>query len=90
MQLVKKLGEWQPEAGIQMILGYGFIGDLTARNHSIQDVIPIDTVILQSPGIELTDGTGLTTEAAIGITPVVPDLIEPAIDFCFNQIIIVT
>ena len=68
-----------------MIQGYGFIGYLAARNNSIQDMIAVDTVILQSPGIELTDGTGLTTEGSIGVATVVPYLIETTIGFSLDQ-----
>jgi hypothetical protein len=52
-------------------------------------VIAIDTIVLETSGIELTDGAGLATEAAIRVTTVVPDLIEPAIGFSFDQALII-
>jgi len=42
-------------------------------------MITVDTIVLQTSGIELADGAGLATEAAIGIATVVPDLIEIAL-----------
>ena len=41
------------------------IGDLASGYHSIQDVIAIDAVVLQTPGIELADSAGLATELAL-------------------------
>jgi hypothetical protein len=59
-----------------MIGRYRSIGDLAARYHSIQDVITIDTVILQTSGIELADGAGLAGERAMGDDLVIPDIIK--------------
>jgi hypothetical protein len=53
-------------------------------------VITVDTVVLQTSGIELTDGAGLATEAAIGVATIVPYLIETAIGFSFDQTLIVS
>ena len=74
---------------MQVFCANGFIGYFASRYHSIQDVITIDTVVLQTSGIELTDGTGLATEGSVGIATVVPDLIETAIGFSFDQAFIV-
>ena len=68
-----------------MIQGYGFIGNLAARNNSVQDVIAIDAVILQSSGIKLSDAAGLTTELALSIAYVVPYLIETTVGFVFDS-----
>lgn len=65
------------------------IGDFVSCYCSIQDVIALDAVVQQSSGIEFSDGAGLATEAAIGIAPVVPDIIDPAISFSFDQTVIV-
>ena len=40
-------------------------------------------------GIEFAYGAGLATEATIGVTPVVPDLIELTIGFSLDQAVIV-
>ena len=72
-----------------MIQGYGFIGDLASRYHSIQDVITIDTIVLQTSGIKLADGTGLASESSVGVAPVVPNLIKTAISFSFDQALII-
>ena len=66
-----------------MFCANSLIGYLASGYHSIQDVIAVDTVILQTPGIKLTYGTGLAIKGSIGIAPVVPYLIETAIGFIF-------
>ena len=62
-----------------MLSADGFIGDLASGDHSIQDVIAVDAVVLQASGIEFTDGAGLATELALSISYVIPDLIEAAV-----------
>ena len=73
-----------------MFCANGFIGYLASGYYSIQDVIAVNTVVLQTPGIELTDGTGLATEGSIGIATIVPDLVEAAIGFMLDQTFVVT
>jgi hypothetical protein len=53
-------------------------------------VITIDAVGLQSSGIELPDSAGFAAELALGITVIVPELIEAAVGFSFNADLIVS
>jgi hypothetical protein len=53
-------------------------------------VITIDAVGLQTSGIELPDSAGLAAELALGITVIVPELIEAAVGFSFNADLIVS
>ena len=66
-----------------------FIGDLASRNHSVQDVIAVDAVVLQASGIEFPDGAGLATELTERIAQVIPELIETAVGFGFDADLIV-
>jgi len=47
-------------------------------------VIAIDAVVLQASGIKLTDRAGLTTELALNVSEVVPELIESAVGLVLN------
>lgn len=65
------------------------IGYLASGYHSIEDVIAIDTVVLQTPGIELADGAGLAAELTLGIADVIPELIEAAVGFIFDADLVI-
>lgn len=72
-----------------MSLGEWAIGDLGSSDRSIQDVVGIDAIVLQSSCIEFADDAGLAAELAEGIAQVIPELIEAAVSLILNADLIV-